>query len=167
MLTLERAEKKDFNISMKILAEARAFQRSEGFVQWEDGYPSPELIMTDIAEKKAFLIKYGGETAGYVRIDGDGDPEYDTLVGEWHTEEKYAVVHRLCFGDAFRCKGLSGEAFSLIEDYCLGCGINNIRIDTDFPNLRMQHVLLKNGYEKCGTVTLTFGERIAFDKKLS
>ena len=160
------AEKKDFDISMKILAEARAFQRAEGFVQWEDDYPSPELIVTDIAEKKAFLIKYCGEVAGYVRIDGDGDPEYDTLLGEWHTDGKYAVIHRLAFGDDFRCKGLSVEAFSLIEGYCALRQINNIRIDTDFPNLRMQHVLEKCGYQKCGIVTLSAGKRIAYDKRL-
>lgn len=166
MLTLEMAEKNDFDISMKILAEARAFQRSEGFIQWEDDYPSTEMIQNDIAEKKAFLIKMDGVVAGYVKIDKDGDPEYDTLDGEWHTSEEYAVIHRLAIGNEFRCKGLSSQVFDIIEKYCLGMQIYGIRIDTDFPNKRMQHVLKKNGYDECGIVTLSVGKRIAFDKKL-
>ena len=166
MLTLETAFHKDLDVSMKILKEARAFQRSEGFVQWDDTYPSVEMIKNDIAEKKAFLLKKDNAVAGYVKIDRDGDPEYDTLDGNWHTDGEYAVIHRLAFGDGFRCKGLSSEAFRLIEKHCTDNKIKSIRIDTDFPNLRMQHVLEKNGYRRCGIVTLSVGKRIAFDKDL-
>ena len=61
---------------------------------------------------------------------------------------------------------LSGVAFKLIEELCIKNGARNIRVDTDFFNARMQHILKKNGFINCGVIVFQGGEKLAFDKLL-
>ena len=70
----------------------------------------------------------------------------------------------MAFDKAFRGIGLADITFSLIEKFCLKKGVSYIRIDTDFPNKRMQHILKKNGFKNCGVITLRGSGRLAFDK---
>ena len=39
------------------------------------------------------------------------------------------------------------DVIAIIEEYCQKRNIHYIRVDTDFPNKRMQHILEKN-YQK-------------------
>ena len=54
----------------------------------------------------------------------------------------------------------------LAEDLCREQGMAAIRIDTDPQNRRMQHILEKNGYRRCGTVLFQGSGKVAFDKAL-
>ena len=47
---LRRAGVEDEATCMRILEEGRAFQRSQGFVQWSDGYPAICDVRSDIAK---------------------------------------------------------------------------------------------------------------------
>ena len=57
-------------------------------------------------------------------------------------------------------------AFQLIEKLCIQRNVFSIRIDTDFPNKRMQHILQKNGYENCGVIVFQGSGKLAYDKSL-
>lgn len=70
-----------------------------------------------------------------------GEPAYDDIKGAWRRDTPYAVIHRMAFSQKARGKGIAGIAFDLIERFCLEQGVRNIRVDTDFPNKRMQHIL--------------------------
>lgn len=92
------------------------------------------------------------------------EPAYENIEGKWHSVLPYGVIHRMAFDKAFRGIGLADITFSLIEKFCLKKGVSYIRIDTDFPNKRMQHILKKNGFKNCGVITLRGSGRLAFDK---
>ena len=62
--------------------------------------------------------------------------------------------------------GLTDSAFALIEELCGARGVNSIRVDTDFPNKRMQHILEKNGFQQRGVIVFQGGEKLAYDKSL-
>lgn len=164
MVVLELAKEKEGKLCLEILADGRAFQREQGFVQWGDNYPNADTVRCDIEKNIAHLILVDGEPAGYLCIDFNGDPEYSTIEGEWGNNEPYAVVHRLAISSKFRGKGIADKTLSLVEEICLERGVHTIRIDTDFPNKRMQHIVTKNGFVERGIVTLTNGKRIAYDK---
>lgn len=165
MNTLEIAKIQDYETCCKIINEGRNFQREQGFVQWDETYPTPEMISHDIEIEKGYVLKLDGEIAGYMYIDFADDPVYLDIKGKWRSEQPYAVVHRMAFGKDFQGRGLSKIAFELIEKLCFGKGVKYIRIDTDFPNKRMQHVLTKNGFVNCGTIEFQ-GEKLAYDKLL-
>ena len=77
-----------------------------------------------------------------------------------------AVVHRMAFASEFCGRGLTADAFALIERLCLSRGIRSLRADTDFPNLRMQHVLEKCGFIRRGVVVFQGSGKLAYDKVL-
>ena len=105
------------------------------------------------------------DIAGYMCIDFSGEPAYANIEGKWNTEMPYAVVHRMAFSERYRGKGLSSVALTLVENLCLSKGVNCIRVDTDFQNTRMQHILEKSGFSKCGVIVFQGSGKLAYDKK--
>lgn len=166
MNTLELARMEDAAACYGIIEDGRAFQQEQGFVQWTKSYPDLDAIRQDIRAGDGYLIRVDGENAGYVSVGFDGEPAYASIAGQWHTEEPYAVIHRMAFARRFQGTGLSGTAFALIDALCRSKGVRNIRINTAPPNLRMQHVLEKNGFARCGVIVFQGGEKIAYDKTL-
>ena len=166
MTTIELAKKEGVDLYYKIIEDGRQFQKEQGFVQWTDNYPSLDIINKDIEDAKGYVIKVDGEIAGYLCIDFTREPAYEEIDGAWSVEDNYAVVHRLAFAKAFIGIGLANVTFPLIEKVCISRNVNYIRIDTDFPNKRMQHILEKNGFTKCGVVVFESSEKIAYDKIL-
>ena len=164
MNTLELAKTEELNRCYEIIDGGRAFQREQGFVQWTDDYPNLDTVRNDIEQKKGYVLKVDGEIAGYMCIDFDGEPAYEEIEGEWRTGEPYAVVHRMAFDRNFRNRGLADITFQLIEELCVGKDIRNIRVDTDFPNERMQHILKRNGFVNCGVIVFQGSGKLAFDK---
>lgn len=73
----------------------------------------------------------------------------------------------MAFSRDFRGMGLVNTTFSLIETLCLDNGVSCIRVDTDFPNKRMQHILSKNGFIQRGTIVFQGSGKLACDKILS
>lgn len=165
MYTLEPARMDDVELCGEIIDEGRRFQREQGFVQWTEQYPNLDVIRRDILSGTGYVFKADGEIAGYVSIDFSGEPAYDRIDGAWHADLPYAVIHRLAFRSKFQGTGLAGTAFAQIEQLCLEKNVPYIRLNTDFPNRRMQHILEKNHYVKCGVI-LFQGEKLAYDKLL-
>ena len=167
MISLDLAVMEELADCYKAVDSGRAFQREQGFVQWTEEYPSLETLRSEIMWGQGYAVTVDGAVAGYLCIDFDGEPAYDTIDGAWRTKGPYAVVHRMAFDRAFRGMGLADATFSRIEALCGARGVRNIRVDTDFPNLRMQHVLEKNGFVRCGVVVFQGSGKIAYDKILT
>lgn len=164
--TLHLAEFTELSACVQVLAEGRKYQQSQGFTQWPEGYPSEEDVRQDIAAGKGYVLKSGGRICAYFYIDFY-DRAYPDIIGAWHCEEPYMVIHRVAIQDGFRGTGVSGILFSCFEDLAKSKGIYNLRIDTHEKNVPMQRVLSKNGYRYCGTVVQNNGLRLAYDKRLT
>lgn len=167
MLTLELARADEIEACNEILQEGRQFQREQGFVQWTEDYPNMDTIRGDVAAGTGYALRADGVTAGYLCVDFSGEPAYAEIEGAWGAEQPYAVVHRMAFSRKSRGMGLVDTAFALIEKLCLDRHISYIRVDTDFPNRRMQHILEKNGFIRRGTIVFQGSKKIAYDKLLS
>ena len=166
MYSLELAQPKDAAKCYAIIQAAKEFQREQGFIQWTEDYPNESTIREDIATGKGYVLTVDQEIAGYMCIDFSGEPAYANIEGAWNTEIPYAVVHRMAFSQEYRGKGLSSVALRLVADLCLSKGVNSIRVDTDFRNTRMQHILEKCGFSKCGVIVFQGSGKLAYDKKL-
>lgn len=166
MERLEPAQHRDIEACGRILEEGRRFQQEQGFTQWTEDYPNTDTVRQDVLAHKGYVVTVGGQLAGYLCIDFSGEPAYANIDGAWRSESPYAVIHRMALRETFRGNGLSGTVFRLAEALCLERGVRYIRIDTDFPNKRMQHILAKNGYEKCGIIVFQGSGKLAYDKIL-
>lgn len=166
MYLLELAQLKDTANYYAIIKAAKEFQREQGFIQWTDDYPNESTIRDDIKANKGYVLTADNDIAGYMCVDFSGEPAYADIDGEWNTEMPYAVVHRMAFSERYRGKGLSSTALILVENLCLSKGVKGIRADTGFQNARMQHILEKSGFSKCGVIVLQGSGKLAYDKKL-
>ena len=167
MTTLELAKDFEAEDCYAAIEEGRRFQREQGFVQWEDNVPNLDTIRHDIERKQGYAIKSDGAIAGYFCLHFRGEPAYDVIEGQWSLDAPYGVVHRIAVKSAYRGTGVTADAFRLIGELCRENGVPYVRIDTAFPNRRMQHVLKKNGFTECGTIYYSPDKvRIGFDKTL-
>ncbi|MGM9567578.1 MAG: GNAT family N-acetyltransferase [Clostridia bacterium] len=153
MYHLEYAKAEDIEICSQIIEDGKQFQRQQGFVQWTDDYPNRGTICRDVREHKGYVVKSNGVIAGYMCVDFSGEPAYDSIEGHWQSDKEYAVIHRMAFHRDFRGTGLADLTFGLIEKACLEKDVRYIRVDTDFPNKRMQHILEKNGFNNAASLS--------------
>lgn len=157
---------------MAIISQAQAFMAMLGINQWQNGYPNPTVMQRDIEQSQGYVYEVDGQVAGILTIVWDGEPTYEAIYeGSWHTTEPYACIHRIAVGDSFRGTGIVDAMMNAAESVIAEKGIHHIRIDTHRHNNRMQHMLERHGFLRCGLIYLSGGtdgdnERVAFDKSL-
>ena len=159
-MTIRKATASDVDAMMEIYDLARSFMRSSGNPnQWGDGYPSRELIESDIASGVAHVLEEDGEITACFFFKIGVDPTYLSIYdGEWIDDGEYGVIHRI----AVKYSGRSTA--TKIYDYCSALS-KSLRIDTHKDNKPMQRSLTKNGFTRCGIIYLASGdERIAFQR---
>lgn len=166
-IELRPATDADIDTALSICSDARAFQRSSGFVQWADGYPSRDVIARDVALARGYMIVVDGRTLGYCVIDPAGDPEYDRYPELWAITGPYAAVHRLAFRAEARGRGLAERVFAIIEDMLRRRGIWAIKVDTGLLNRRMHRLMDALAFTPRGPHTFSWGPRLTFEKPVT
>lgn len=155
------AKKKDLDQIMEIIKKAKQYMVDSGNKdQWSGNYPSREVFEQDLQKERLYVCEdhekiYGvfvfsiGEEPSYVQIEN----------GQWLNEDPYGTIHRIASDG--ETKGVFKECFSFCKKK-----IENIKIDTHEDNLTMQHVIEKNGFQKCGIVYVRdHAKRIAYQYK--
>lgn len=146
---------------MPVLEAAKAIMRADGNLdQWKDGYPSREVILTDISSGAGMVVEDGGVTVGYFAFVPSPDPTYSYIEGgRWLDDSSpYHVIHRI--GSLPSAHGV----FRAIMDWCFTHD-PNIRIDTHKDNHIMQHCIVSYGFTYCGIIYLANGDpRLAYQK---
>jgi hypothetical protein len=146
---------------MQIYDTARNFMRENGNKhQWDNGYPSKELILEDIRLKQFYGVYHEGELIGVFMLLLGEDPTYKHIKGRWQNEEQYVVIHRIA--TLLHGKGVAKACYDFALSKC-----NNLRMDTSRENAIMQRSLLKNGFKYCGIIHLANGDpRLAYQKSI-
>ena len=164
-MIFRQATHKDIDRILEITDAAREFQRSLGFVQWEDGYPDFHVIERDINNGHGYVLVENQLPICYAAL-ADNDPDYDRLENVWSFEGPYGVIHRIAIASEMRGRHMTDTLFPLIEKEFLRRGINVIRIDTGEQNVVMQRIMKKFGYINRGLCQFSWGQRLAFEKQI-
>ena len=150
-----RAEEADVPGIMQIVAQAQRYLRESGVDQWQDGYPTEKVLLTDIEFGQGWVFEHEGELAGYCCISMRHELSYDAIDGAWLTEgDNYAVVHRAMISDKYRGTRLARDMFSLAFDLAAGMGKASVRVDTHRDNRAMNRLAEKVG-TYCGEVDVS------------
>ena len=181
---------------MEIIRQAQRRMAAAGSDQWQDGYPAPENIASDLAHGYGLVACRGqevqdreAETAihpergsanaaqraadpheviAYGAVVLDGEPANEALAGgQWLREGPDVVVHRLAVADEALGESVGTRFLQEVERMARQRGIGSFRVDTNFDNHRMLRILAREGFTRCGTVRYRSGEREAFEKRLS
>lgn len=162
-IELRKVKIEEAHIALDMLSDARNHQREQGFEQWSDDYPNMDTVLDDISCSSAYFFVKDDIPFGYAYIGFNGEVIYNKIQGEWKSNRKYAVIHRLAFGKEVQGKGLSKSTFQAIKEFVGSRGIHSIRIDTHEDNKKMQHILEREGYQHCGIVTIPEGLRLGYE----
>lgn len=162
----KKAKETDAERIWEIILEAIQKRKVEGSDQWQDGYPNPEVIASDISNGIGFVLMIDNIIAGYTAIAINDEPAYDDIEGTWLSNEDFIVFHRAAISKDFVGKGLARTLFQCIENYALENGIYSVKADTNFDNQPMLYLFEKLGYVYCGEVYFRGAPRKAYEKVL-
>ncbi len=166
-MTLRKATSADSDHIWTILQDAIAQRRAEGSAQWQDGYPNQDTIAGDLAQAYGYVVVENETILAYAAISFDGEPAYENLEGQWLSNQEYVVLHRLATAKEAKGKGVATTVFMLLEELALQQKVCSIKVDTNYDNAPMLHILEKLGYSYCGEVIYRGDYRRAYEKILS
>jgi GNAT superfamily N-acetyltransferase len=170
-MLIRKSDKSDIKFLMPIFEEARRTIAALGIDQWQNGYPSEDVILDDIEKSQSYLCEIDGKVCGTFAMLENGEPTYDKIYdGEWLTgdSKKYIAIHRVAISVISRGSGLSGKMIGHAADFAKSLGRDSLRIDTHRGNVVMRRMLEKNGFSCCGVIYLENGdERVAYERVLN
>ena len=167
---IRKSTHKDIPALLLLFDEARATIAALGINQWQNGYPSREVVTLDIERGESYVYIEDGKIVATFAMLRDTEPTYDRIYdGEWLSgdTDRYVAVHRFAISLSERGRGLATKILTFVEEYAIREGKPSIRIDTHEGNVVMRKMLSKNGFSHCGTITLEYGDaRVAYEKRL-
>lgn len=164
--SFKKAETLDQEKIWEILQQGILRRKMDGSNQWQDGYPNPDVVKTDIEKGQGFVLKEGDTIVGYTAILINDEPAYHEIQGEWLTNGDFVVYHRVAISEDFVGRGLSKKILQAIDDFALSHNIISVRADTNHDNIAMLKTFEKMGYTYCGEVFFRGSARKAFEKVL-
>ena len=163
---LRKAQIPEAEIIWQILQQAIERRRKDGSNQWQDGYPNQEVVKTDISLGKGYVLEIDNAIAAYAALVFNDEPAYYEIIGDWLTNDDFLVIHRVAVSNDFLGKGIAVLLFQKLEDFAMENQVFSIKVDTNFDNLAMLHILEKLDYQYCGEVYFRGSARKAFEKVL-
>lgn len=149
----------------EIYAHGRAFIKSFGSPQWQDNYPSDEIIQNDIDQSALYVYEQDSKVVACMTVF-DYEETYNRIEGSWLSDKPYKVIHRIATHKDYYNQGISSKlviyVFQILE-------AKSIRIDTHELNIPMQKMLLKQDFTYCGIIYLnrTYENvRLAYQKDI-
>lgn len=157
---IRKAIESDLLEIKNIVDKARELMKSSGNInQWVDGYPSIDVLLSDIRSGNAYLLLRENKAVAYFAMIDGPDPTYNLITkGSWLNDDSYGVLHRVAS---------NGEAKGVFKEILLYASehYSNIRIDTHHDNKIMQRLLEQNGFVYCGVIFLGDGSpRLAYQR---
>ena len=143
----------DLTQVMPLFEHSRSIMRQNGnHSQWVNGYPSMELIASDIEQQHSFVACRGEQVIAVFAFIPGRDPTYDHIEnGSWEDDlHPYSTIHRLA-----SAPGQHG-IFKACIDWCR-TQATSLRIDTHADNSIMLHLLQKHGFQHRGVIYIADG----------
>ncbi len=161
-----RATAEDREECWQVIEQAKAYMASLRRCQWDGLYPTMGHVEADIANGWAYVMESDSKIIAYGAVIFTSEPAYASIDGEWLSDQPYVVLHRLCVADGFKGMGVAQKYFHEVEALALTAGIHSFKVDTNYDNAEMLHILPKLGFRYCGEVSYPQGSRKCFEKLL-
>ena len=109
MLTFRKAAPDDLPSMLTLVRQAQAFMASQGIDQWQDGYPSKDILAEDIRLGRIYVYDDDGAIASISVLTDEPEPIYDQIGDKWLSTAPYLTIHRMALDDAHRHSGLAAK----------------------------------------------------------
>lgn len=162
--TFRKATTQDAERIWQLMLQAKAQMYREGKQQWDESYPLPANIDSDIEKGYAHVLCKEQQVVAYGAVAFDGEPVYEHIEGEWLSNKPYVVVHRLAVADEVKRQGVATRFMQEVEKLAVSEGFESFKVDTNYDNLYMQRMMKTLGFIHCGTVHYPRGERMGYER---
>ncbi len=165
-MKIRLANENDLNQIMNIVDQAKIYMIKNKINQWTQDYPNEKVFLEDIKKERLYVLD-DGKILGFSALILDGEPDYDYIEGNWISDKKYGVIHRIAVDSDYKSKNVAQSLLSFFEEKLKSLNFDSIRVDTHPDNKSMLRFIEKNGFTECGIVYIRKKDkRIAFEKKL-
>jgi len=167
-MNIRKAILEDLPAMMEIVSQAQQSLKLLGVDQWQNGYPTPEIITKDIRHGYAYVLVDEKQVIAMLSVIYNNEPTYDRIYeGEWLSRGEFVVVHRMAVAGQSKKKGIASLLLKEVEQMAIEKHIPSFKVDTHENNRPMRHTLEKNGFTYCGRIFLADGNpRVAYEKML-
>jgi GNAT superfamily N-acetyltransferase len=165
-IVFRKAEFNDLLAMMRIVGEAQRAIKSLEIDQWQNGYPSEDIISEDIRNGYSYILENEESVIGMATVIFNYEPTYNKIFdGEWLSTGQFVVVHRMAIAESFKKQGFASVILQKVEDLAKEKSIPSFKIDTHEGNIPMRKTVERHGFTKCGIIFLKNGNRrIAYEK---
>ena len=156
-LNIVKATRNDSVNIMELIKSCIRNMESVGIYQWNEYYPTLDIIISDVESGSMYVLKEGNDIWGIIAINEAQSPEYNNL--RWVCNEgKALVVHRLAVQPNKQRTGRAKELMDFAENYAKDKGFTSIRLDAYSGNPRAMGLYEQRGYIRVGQVCFPMRE---------
>lgn len=120
---------------------------NKGIFQWNEFYPSIEVLKKDIHLQQIWKLVENNCIIGLIVITEIEDLVYKKV--QWlSVNDNNVYVHRLAVDPEYQGKGYGQQLMSFAEKYCTDKGYRSIRLDTFSQNMSNQKFYENRNYQK-------------------
>ena len=152
-MIIRKADKTDLENIMKLYSSCVAGMIKNGIDQWDESYPNPEIIITDLQSATYYVAEIKAEIIGGINIDQNQDKTYLDINWE-DTSDSFLLLHRLAVKEEFWNKKIGKELMLFTQKLVIEKGLKSIRLDTYSGNPKAMEFYRRLGYSKLGTIDL-------------
>ncbi|MPN52325.1 hypothetical protein SDC9_199981 [bioreactor metagenome] len=136
-----------------------------GIPQWDEIYPSVDVLSEDVASGRMEVGRSEGKIAVAFLLEECVEGEYEAA--DWrYPEPRFVVLHRLCVHPAFQGRGIARQAMDYIEQSVRARGIRAIRLDAFSLNPTALRLYESRGFEKAGEIQFRKGLFYLYERLL-
>lgn len=165
-MKVEIAKSTDLAGIMGLIYQAQKFFKENEIDQWQNNYPTEEIILADIHNHENYVIRDNDKVLATMTLTFTKQPEYGDIRGEeWKANASYATIHRLAVDNQSKGLGLATKLLSFAAEKCRFLKVDSLRTDTYEKNIPMQMTLKKNGFKQRGIIKrVGVADMIGFEK---
>jgi len=146
-MKIERASNIDLEKMYAITKSCGKQMIEKGIFQWNEFYPSKEVLQKDIELQQIWKLTESNSVVGIIVLTEIEDKEYKNV--KWITENnKNLYIHRLAIEPIFQGKGYAQALMTFAEDYARKNNYKSVRLDTFSQNKRNQNFYEQRNYIK-------------------
>ena len=150
-MVIKKASESDLAQLLSIVKSCGQNLIEQGIFQWNEKYPSKEVLLEDIALQQIWKLEDGNSIVGLIVLTEIEDDEYQHV--KWLTKKQHHLyIHRLAVDPKFQGKGYAQKLMDFSEKYAKENGYNSIRLDTFSQNKRNQKFYEQRNYIKLESI---------------
>ena len=160
------AKEKDFDLIYDMMLRAKADLIAAGIFQWNDDYPSAEMLLSDIRNSYTYLVKEEGRTLAFFTSNSICEDDVHDHIKWLYPDSNYLILHRLCVEPQRQGQGIGQRILEQFEKRAQADGYDSIRIDVFATNETAIHIYEKFGYTRVGEAVCERGLFYIYERRL-